>query len=98
MIAFVRLGARAALWFVLAASFACKPKTVGDAERDGDIAWLDANGSQEAVAALGRLADNNPKAVDAINARAGRDVAAYVAAWNATVRGASWGMAVDGAP
>jgi hypothetical protein len=66
---------------------------VGDAERDGDVAWLDANGSQEAVAALGRLADNSPKAVDALNGRANRDVATYVAAWNATLRGAAWGSA-----
>jgi hypothetical protein len=71
----------------------CAQRTVGDAERDGNIAWLDANGSQEAVAALGRLADSNTKAVDAINGRASRDVAAYVAAWNATIRGAAWGPA-----
>jgi hypothetical protein len=71
----------------------CKARTVGDAERAGDVTWLDANGSQEAVAALGRLADDNSKAVDAINARANRDVAAYVAAWNATARGAGWGPA-----
>jgi hypothetical protein len=75
----------------IALSSSCAKRTVGDAERDGDIAWLDANGSQEAVAALGRLADKDPKAVDAINSRASRDVAAYVAAWNATVRGAAWG-------
>jgi hypothetical protein len=86
---------RAAVVLVVAVSAlgapSCTQRTVGDAERDGDVAWLDANGSQEAVAALGRLADNNPKAVDALNARASRDVAAYVAAWNATVRGAAWG-------
>jgi hypothetical protein len=78
---------------VALATSSCKARTVGDAERDGDVGWLDANGSQEAVAALGRLADANPKAVEAINSRVGRDVAAYVAAWNATVRGAAWGSA-----
>jgi hypothetical protein len=87
--------ARAIVVLALAVSTAvtvsCAQRTVGDAERDGDVAWLDANGSQEAVAALGRLADNSPKAVDMLNARASRDVAAYVAAWNATVRGAAWG-------
>jgi hypothetical protein len=66
---------------------------VGEAERARDVHWLDTNGSQEAVAALGRIADTDPDAVDAINARAGRDVAAYVAAWNAIVRGAGWGSA-----
>jgi hypothetical protein len=81
------------LAFVILASASCKARTVRDAERDGDVAWLDANGSQEAVAALGRMADDNLKAADAINARANRDVAAYVAAWNATVRGAAWGPA-----
>ena len=81
------------LAFAALTGAACKARTVGDAERAGDVKWLDANGSQEAVAALGRLADDNPKAVDAINSRANRDVAAYVAAWNATVRGAPWGAA-----
>jgi hypothetical protein len=87
--------ARAAALVVVAALTltSCKAKTVGDAERSGDVEWLDANGSQEAVAALGRLADKNPAAVDAVNSRANRDVAAYVAAWNATVRGADWGTA-----
>jgi hypothetical protein len=82
-----------AITFALLTSASCKAKTVGDAERAGDVNWLDANGSQEAVAALGRLADDHPKAVDAINARANRDIAAYIAAWNATVRGVSWGPA-----
>ncbi len=88
--------ARAAFIVAVAVALAaasCNAKTVGDAERTGDVEWLDANGSQEAVAALGRLADKNTKAVDAIDSRASRDVAAYVAAWNATVRGADWGPA-----
>jgi hypothetical protein len=88
-----RISAALTLAIAIASAGACKAKTVADAERDGDVAWLDANGSQEAVAALGRLADNNAKAVDAINSRVGHDVAAYVAAWNATVRGADWGGA-----
>lgn len=82
---------RAALFLVALAVASCKARTVGEAERAKDIGWLDANGSQEAVAALGRLADADAKAVDAVNGRAGRDVAAYVAAWNAVVRGAPWG-------
>jgi hypothetical protein len=75
----------------LTALTACKAKGVGDAEEKGDVDWLDANGSPEAVAALGRLADTNAKAVDALGGRASYDVNAYIAAWNATVRGAAWG-------
>ena len=69
----------------------CKPKTVGDAERRGDVAWLDAEGSGEAVAAIGRLADNDAHAAQVIDARAATDVNAYIAAWAATGRGAAWG-------
>jgi hypothetical protein len=69
----------------------CQAKSVGEAEDKGDTDWLDANGSPEAVAALGRIADNNTRAVDILNARAAFDVNAYIAAWNATVRGATWG-------
>lgn len=87
------MGFRAAivLAFLALTSSSCKARTIGDAERAGDVAWLDANGSQEAVSALGRLADDNKKAVEAIDARADRDVAAYVAAWSATLRGVAWG-------
>jgi hypothetical protein len=86
---------RVALLVLLALAWAggCKQRSVSDAERDEDIAWLDANGTQDAVAALGRLADKNPKAADAINLRANRDTAAYVAAWAAVLRGAPWGAA-----
>ena len=72
---------------------ACSPKTVADAERKGDVSWLDTEGSGEAVAALGRLADKDPRAVQVLDARAATDVNAYIAAWAATVRGASWGAA-----
>ncbi len=72
---------------------ACTPRTVAEAERRGDVAWLDAEGSGEAVAALGRLADKDPRAVQVLDARAGTDVNAYIAAWTATVRGATWGAA-----
>jgi hypothetical protein len=72
----------------------CAPKTVADAERRGDVAWLDAEGSGEAVAALGRLADKDPRAVQVLDARATTDVNAYIAAWAATLRGATWGTAI----
>jgi hypothetical protein len=91
MIRIVPLPSRRALLLVALVVTSCKARTVGEAERDRDIGWLDANGSQEAVAALGRIADTDPRAAVAIDARAGRDAAAYVAAWNAVVRGAAWG-------
>ena len=50
------------------------------------------DGSAEAVAALGRLADSKPKAVAALDKRAPRDANAYGAAWTATARGAPWGV------
>src|ERR1700733_14001682 len=74
-------------------AMACAPKTVAEAERHGDVKWLDNEGSGEAVAAMGRLADKDPRAVQAIDARANRDVNAYIAAWTATQRGTSWGSA-----
>jgi hypothetical protein len=77
----------------LAVLVACGSKTVVEAERRGDVAWLDAEGSGEAVAAMGRLADTDPRAVQALDARANRDVNAYIAAWASTLRGASWGAA-----
>jgi hypothetical protein len=77
----------------LALAPGCSPKSVVEAERRGDVTWLDAEGSGEAVAALGRLADRDPRAVQVIDARAGTDVNAYIAAWEATRRGAGWGAA-----
>lgn len=71
----------------------CAPRTVAEAERRGDIAWLDTEGSGEAVAALGRLADKDPQAVQVLDARAATDVNAYIAGWAAILRGASWGAA-----
>jgi hypothetical protein len=86
-----RLGSRVAL--ALALTLSCAPKTVGEAEKRGDVAWLDAEGSGEAIAALGRLADKDPRAVQVLDSRAATDVNAYIAAWAATLRGATWGAA-----
>ena len=77
----------------LTASASCAPRSVADAERRGDVGWLDAEGSGEAVAAMGRLADKDPRAVQVLDARASHDVNAYIAAWSGTLRGASWGAA-----
>ena len=70
---------------------ACKAKTVGDAEAAGDVAYLQENGSPEAVAALGRLADKDARALPALQARP-TDVNTYIAAWGAVTRNAAWGI------
>jgi hypothetical protein len=75
----------------LAILSACRPSNVAEAEAKGDVAWLDANGTAEAVAAMGRLADTNPKAESALKQRASFDVNAYIAAWVAAKRGQAWG-------
>ncbi len=78
----------------LFAAVACQPASVAEAERRGDVAWLDQNGTPGAVAALGRLADKSPQAVSALQARSAFDVEAYRAAWLGAVRGAPWGTAM----
>ena len=73
---------------------ACRPSSVAEAEAKGNAPWLDTNGSAEAVAALGRLSDKNPRALELLKGRARFDLNAYIAAWTATKRGADWGPAV----
>jgi hypothetical protein len=79
---------RLALFLFLAA---CKSTSVADAETKGDVKWLEDNGSPEAVAALGRLADKDTKAANWMESHAGMDPGVYIAAWEATERGAPWG-------
>jgi hypothetical protein len=86
-----RLGCLVAL---ILASAACTPSTVEEAERRGNVGWLDQNGTPDAIAALGRLADREPKAQAALEARSSFDVNAFAAAWAAVVRGAPWGAQV----
>src|SRR5205823_12588762 len=69
----------------------CKPTSVADAENKGNVEWLAENGSPEAVAALGRLADKDTKAANWMESHAGMDPGVYIAAWEATERGAAWG-------
>lgn len=69
----------------------CRPSTIAEAERKGNVTWLDQNGTPDAVAALGRLADTKPKAVAALEARSSWDVQAFRAAWAGVLRGAPWG-------
>ncbi len=89
----VRLIASLAGLAALALS-ACHTTTFAEAEKKGDVLWLDTNGSPEAVAAIGRIADASPAAVDVLTTRAAYDVNAYIAAWTATTRGAPWGPAL----
>ncbi|MBS2017217.1 MAG: hypothetical protein JST00_30320 [Deltaproteobacteria bacterium] len=70
---------------------ACKPKSVQEAETKKDIAWLAEEGSPMAIAALGRLADADPKALAAVEKKAQIDVSGYIAAWEAVKRNAPWG-------
>jgi hypothetical protein len=68
----------ALLIFVLCA---WRPSRVAEAEAKGDVAWLDANGSADAIAALGRVADNDSRGVELLKKRASFDTNAYIAAW-----------------
>lgn len=70
---------------------ACAPKDAGEAEAKRDVTWLANSGTPESVAALGRLADTNPKALSALEARAATDVNVYIAAWQAVLRNQAWG-------
>jgi hypothetical protein len=72
---------------------ACKAKTIGDAEANREVEWLSDNASPQATAALGRLADTDPRAIAAIEKRSSIDVNAYIAAWEAVTRSAPWGTA-----
>lgn len=76
---------------LLSLMVACKTASVTDAEAKGDVKYLAAQGTPEAVAALGRLADKNPAALAALDDRAGTDMNVYSAAWQATLRDAEWG-------
>ncbi len=72
---------------------ACGPRTVAEAEAKRDIPWLAEDGSGQAIAALGRLADTQDRARVALEKRPPTDSNTYIAAWNAVTRGAAWGTA-----
>ena len=81
---------------------ACTPTSVSDAEKKGNVQWLQKNGSGAAVAALGRLADEDKSAQAALESLAretengkvleggasGLDV--YLAVWTAVERKEDW--------
>lgn len=69
----------------------CGPNNAADAEAKHDVAWLTNHPTGDAIAALGRLADTEPKALEALQARADADVNVYIAAWTAVTRDAAWG-------
>ena len=54
---------------------ACKAKTTGEAEANRDVSWLADNASPEAMAALGRLADSDPRAVAVLEKRSAMRIA-----------------------
>jgi len=85
------LGAILVVTGIMAGLVSCRPATIAEAERKGDVAWLDENGTPDAVAALGRLADTQPKAATALESRSTFDIHAFRAAWTAALRGAAWG-------
>ena len=92
--------------FVLTVS--CTPTSVSEAEKKHDVPWLVQHASPEAMGALGRLADDDQPARDALE-KLGNDTAAsggkaldggataldvYLAAWAAVERNEEWGKAM----
>jgi hypothetical protein len=73
------------------ASGGCDPKNAVEAETRKDVKWLAANPTGDSIAALGRLADEDPVALQALQARAENDVNTQIAAWAAVTRNAPWG-------
>jgi hypothetical protein len=85
---------------------ACTPSSVSDAEKKGDVYWLEHQGSSEAVSALGRLADEDKSAQKALESIAQRTengktveggagaVDVYLAVWSAVERDKSWANAM----
>ncbi|MBV9946316.1 MAG: hypothetical protein JOZ69_05675 [Myxococcales bacterium] len=79
-------------WLLALAAFTgCRPSTIAEAEAKHDVRWLDELGTPDAVAAIGRIADVDPKGVTALEARSSYDAQAFAAAWTAVVRDAPWG-------
>jgi hypothetical protein len=75
--------------FSTLASTGCRAPAVDEGEAKGDIAFLEQAGTSDAIAALGRLADKNPKATNALKARS-YDSRVFKAAWIGVLRGSEW--------
>jgi hypothetical protein len=70
----------------------CKPSSVDEAERKGNVDWLATNATPGAIEALGRLADTDSKALAVVQEHAAKhNIGAYMAAWSAHLRGVGWG-------
>src|SRR4051812_44531316 len=76
---------------VVSSAASCKTRNVSEAETTKDVTWLAEQGTPEAVAALGRIADSDAKALSTLESRAQTDVNTYIAAWGAVTRSAPWG-------
>jgi hypothetical protein len=76
---------------LVASAAGCGPKNTEEAEQKKDVSWLAANPTGESIAALGRLADKDEKALAILNQRADSDDNVYIAAWTAVTRNAAWG-------
>jgi hypothetical protein len=87
----MRLFSSALCSLPLLAATACGPKSAAEAEAKKDIKWLTENPSSASIAALGRLADTDERALKALESRADADVNVYIAAWSAVTRNAAWG-------
>jgi hypothetical protein len=86
--------------------FACAPTSVADAERKKNASWLASNGSPEAIGALGRIADDDKDARDALATLAkstigkattdggGSALDVELAVWGGVERNASWAIAM----
>jgi hypothetical protein len=85
----------------------CTPTNVADAEKKKNVGWLETNGSPEAIAALGRLADDDKAAQDALaNISKGTESSQVhtdgggsaldvnLAVWGGVERNASWATAM----
>src|SRR5438067_1228944 len=83
-----------ALLLAVISQAGCSPRSVAEAESKGNVAWLEQQGTSEAILALGRLADKDPKALAIIQGRAAIDPQVYSAAWEATARDAEWGAPI----
>jgi hypothetical protein len=82
----------------------CTPTSVGDAEKKKNVGWLESNGSPEAIAALGRIADDDKAAQEALGnvskateANAKTDAGAGgldvdLAIWGGVERNATWAI------
>jgi hypothetical protein len=79
----------AAALLSLQASVGCHTPTVDEAETKGDIAFLEQAGTSEAMAAIGRLADRDPKAQSVLQAHS-FDPRVFQAAWSGVLRDAGW--------